>query len=86
MVIPWFFAALGALVWLVGTLSLARLAVGSLWALVRLVGAVVNFSVGRSVRGVGWVARFCGRLLGMEGRVVGRGEVPVVVVVDTEGK
>lgn len=81
--VPWFFTLLGTLVWFVGVLALAYLLWTAAWLLLWVVYRVLYFGL-ECVGGFGlWAVGVLGGWLGM-GEVDG-GEVPVVVVVDTEG-
>ena len=83
MEVPWFFTVLGVLVWFVGVLCLVTLLLRLVWLLVRVIWLVVRFLLG-CVGGLGyWAVGILGGWLGMREEVVR--EVPVVVVVNTEG-
>lgn len=86
MEVPWFFTVLGLLVWFVGVLCLVFLALGLVSSLVRMVWAVVYFLSDCLVELAGWAVGVLGRCLGMEEEEKRERKVPVVVVVDTEGK
>lgn len=78
--VPWFFTLLAALVWFVGLVCFVNLVLGLVVLALRGLWLVVYFLL-ECVGAVGfWVLGLIGRGFGMGGE----GEVPVVVVVDTE--
>ena len=80
--VPWFFALLGALVWAVGWVALVCAVGRAAWVALRAAWWAVYFLL-ECVGGSGyWAVGVLGGWLGMKEE----GEVPVVVVVDTEAK
>ena len=83
MEVPWFFTMLATLVWFVGVLALTHLLWRAVWLLLWAVYRLLDFGL-ECVGGFGlWAVGVLGRWWGI--REVAVREVPIVVVIDTEG-
>ena len=80
--VPWFFTLLAVLMWLIGVACLVQLVLSSVWMLLKGMWLTVYFLLESVGRFGYWALGVLGRGLGMSQE--GEGQVPLVVVVDTE--